>query len=61
MICRTLMEERSGRNRELRFEDICSVLGVKRVQLENMLYETFGVSGDDIISCLGSRKLRIED
>ena len=61
MICRKLIEESRSRKPRGEFKDFCHASGVERVPLENMLYETFGMSGDDIISTLDSRKLCVAD
>lgn len=61
MICRMLIGERRCRNHGVKFKDFCHASGVERVSLENMLYEVFGMSGDDIISTLCTGKLHIAD
>ena len=61
MICRALVEEKTFRKRGSELNELCSLFGVQRVRLENMLYDVFGMSGDEIISTLRTGKLHIAD
>jgi hypothetical protein len=51
-LCRILTEEKSFRRKVASFPELCEMSGVRRVKMENMFYEYFGMSGDDVLTVL---------
>ena len=55
-LCRTLTEERGFRRKGADFRELCAASGSRRVEMENMLYECVGMSGDDVLTGLRRKK-----
>ena len=58
-LCHTLVEGKNFRRKGADFRELCATLGSGRVEMENMLYECVGMSGDDVLTCLRRKKSRI--
>jgi len=58
-LCRTMTEERRFRKKVADFRDLCSVFKTGAVEMENMFYECFGMSGDDVLTGLRRKKAAI--
>lgn len=49
-ICGLLLSRRIYRSRKTDFDEICSEEGIRRVKMDNLLYERFGMSGSDVLA-----------
>ena len=58
-LCRALTEERKFRRKGADFRELCAVFSAGRVEMENMLYDCVGMSGDDVLEGLRRKKSRI--
>ena len=56
-----LAERKWSRAKGVDFDLLCSSLKTSRLRLDNMLYDSVGMSGDDILSYLRRRKPMISD
>ena len=56
-ICGILTESTPRRIRNLDFEQLCDDAGTDPIRLENMLYERFGMSWEDM--CISLRKHKV--
>lgn len=48
-VCGLLSSGKIYRKANANFNDICADAGVKRVGMDNLLYERFGMSGSDML------------
>jgi hypothetical protein len=60
-LVRQLTEGKDWRKRGFDFNLLCSSTKTGRVRLENMLFDTVGMSGDDVLEHLRRRKPLISD
>ena len=58
-LCQTLTEGKEFRRKGSDFRELCAAFGSARVEMENMLYECVGMSGDDVLTGLRRRKTMI--
>ena len=58
-LCRALTEEKSFRRKVAAFPELCRMSGISRVEMENMFYEYFGVSGEEVLTVLRRKKGRL--
>lgn len=55
-LCGILSDGRTVRNGTACFEDLCLSIGADRVWMDNLFYERFGMSGEDVMIALGRQK-----
>ena len=53
-LCRILTEEKSFRRKVAAFPELCEMSGVRRVKMENMFYEYFGMSCADLVNAIST-------
>lgn len=58
-LCHTLVEGKNFRRKGADFRELCATLGSGRVEMENMLFDCVGMSGDDVLEGLRTRKQQI--
>ena len=56
MVCSRLADDKTYRKKGKEFRDVCYEFGAARTVLDNMLYECVGMSGDEVMVRLRSRK-----
>ena len=60
-LARMLIEENAFRKKGADFDLLCSSFMTSRVELDNMLYDAVGMSGEDVLVHLRRRKPMIPD
>lgn len=58
-LCQALTECKDFRRKGADFRELCSSFESGRVELENMMYELVGMSGDDVLTGLRRKKAMI--
>ena len=58
-LCHTLTDGKGFRRKGTDFRELCAAFGAGRVEMENMLYECVGMSGDDVLTGLRRKKSMI--
>jgi len=56
-VCELLAQGKIYRSRNVGFDNICVEAGVARVEMDNLLYERFGMSGSDMLDEFRKRSL----
>ena len=56
-VCELLSQSQLYRSRNVGFDNICVEAGVARVEMDNLLYERFGMSGSDMLDEFRKRSL----
>ena len=56
-VCELLSQSKLYRSRNVGFDNICVEAGVARVEMDNLLYERFGMSGSDMLDEFRKRSL----
>lgn len=58
-LCSILSDRKVFRSKAACFEDICREIGADRVTMDNLFYERFGMSGDEIMSGFRVGKVKV--
>jgi len=56
-VCGILADRETLRNGNRSFEDICSEAGAVRVDVDNLLYERLGMSGEELLEAFRRGKV----